>query len=166
MLVLAPLAARAQLISGAQMNVFTTAVIAGQAAAPLPEAGPTAKAIQTLKSMSHDDGPIYIEAKLVTRFVQQPKCGRLAFQVTQPSSGKSWPQLGGQMNICEDGTPPKQVCKADPTKLVTAEIRCPDLSAPQNTPEVDRAIQTALAGGQQTGAQISQQLLNQKKAAK
>lgn len=161
---LAPLPALAQLISRAQVNVYTAALATGEASSPLPELGPAARAIQALKTMARDDGPIYIEAKRVVRFIQQPKCGRVAFQITQPSSGKAWADLGGQMNICEDGTPPLRVCKADPAKLVMADSRCPDLSMPQDTPEIEQAIRQAVAAGQQTGAQITQQLLRQKAA--
>lgn len=141
----------------AQNGVFAQALIDGTASAPIPANEQLYGWIQEIKAHTHDAGPIMIQAKRLLRFKQQPRCGRILFSVTQPSSGVVLP-IGGQLNVCEDGSPPLRSCKDRPDRLVLPQERCRDGSEPQDTPEVDKAIKDALANGDLSQKQVEQQL--------
>jgi hypothetical protein len=140
------------------VNVFTEALINGKAHSSLPEQ-PELQAIERyLQEQTHSTAPLIIEARLVKRFQQQPQCGRVAFLIVQPGSQSAWPELGGQLNICEDGTPPLQVCANKPDVLILSSEKCSDNTAPQNTLEVKEAIRVALDEGGLTQEQVKNSL--------
>jgi hypothetical protein len=147
-------------------NVFVTALQAGEAFAPLPTNGIFVGAISALQQQSGDSSPIFIKVRRVSRFVQQSRCGRVVFGLAQPATKKVWPQLGGQLNICEDGLPPLGVCSDSPSVLVPRTATCKDRSSPQDTPEVAAALRNALANGDISPEQLREQILQQHKASK
>ena len=139
-------------------GVFAQALVNGTASAPVPLMNKQfAPVIHALQEKTHDAGPIMIQAKRLFKFQQQSRCGRVIFTLAQPSSDSVW-SIGGQLNVCEDGLPPWGICKEKPTILVAPTDRCLDKSAPQDTPEVAQAIKDALANGDLSQAQVSQQL--------
>jgi hypothetical protein len=89
---------------------------------------------------------ITVEFVRIARFASQPRCGRVGYGLYQKSSNTFWGQLGGQMNICDDGAPPRRQCPGTPV-LVAAEMPCADGSRPVDTPEIRTAIARAVAGG-------------------
>lgn len=97
-------------------------------------------------------GDLEFVVKRMTRFTQQASCGRVAFWVSQPSSKTVWPQLGGELNICESGDPPLQECKGQ--GLVPHTAKCADGSSPRDTAEVQQAISDALKRGGLTHEQV------------
>jgi hypothetical protein len=126
----------------------------GHASAPLPDSAGAQTVAQKIKGKTGSPGDVTVEYYRTARFVSQPRCGRVAFGLYQRSSNTVWRQFGGQMNICEDGTPPQRECKG--TKiLVSADIQCPDGSTPVDTTEVKAAIGKALAGGSMTAKQAA-----------
>lgn len=139
-------------------NLFVSALKNGTSTAPLPTDRQFGPAIKSLQAMTGDSGPIAIEVYRIVRFRQQALCGRVAFIIVQPSTKRGWPELGGQLNICEDGTPPWRVCKEQPNVLVAPDQQCPDKSASVDTPEIAQAIQAALASGSLSEDQIRQRL--------
>lgn len=148
----------AHAMNAADTNLFVSALKTGASSAPLPAGGQFGPAIKSLQTMTGDAGPLTIEVRRVARFQQQARCGRVAFIIVQPSTKRGWPELGGQLNICEDGTPPWRVCKEQPNVLVTPDQQCPDKSASVDTPEVTQAIQAALASGSLSEDQIRKRL--------
>lgn len=137
-------------------NVFVKALKDGEASIPLPnEAGfsPMRKALQ---AKTGDSSEIYIKARRLERFTQQARCGRIVFAITQPSKNIAWIDLGGQLNICEDGTPPWRACPDKPTVLVPPNSKCADKSEPMDTLEVKAAIEKSLANGGLTKDQARQ----------
>jgi len=128
-------------------NVFIQALKNGEASTPLANEERFLPIKKELQARTGDDGEIYIKAQRVLRFTQQARCGRIVFAITQPSKNIAWIDLGGQLNICEDGTPPWRLCKDKPNVLVPPNGTCADKSEPQDTPEVKAAIEKALANG-------------------
>lgn len=157
----------AQAMNTESLNLFVRALKSGSASAPLPHDGQFGPAIKTIQKLAGDQGPIMIEAWRISRFKQQALCGRVGFTIVQPSSKRSWPELGGQLNICESGTPPWRMCKDKPNVLVPPDQRCPDKSNSVDTPEIAKAIETALASGSLSEDQVrkrfSEAAANQKK---
>ncbi len=137
-------------------GVFAQALIDGTATAPIPARSELGPALQSIQAKTHDTGPVFISAKRLFRFKQQARCGRVIFTIVQPSSNTELP--GGQLNVCEDGLPPWRICKDKPGALIAPQDRCPDGSEPQNTAEVAQAIKDALAKGDLSQEQVSQQL--------
>ena len=137
-------------------NVFVKALKDGEASTPLPNEPRFAPMKKALQDKTGDAGEIFIKARRVVRFTQQSKCGRIVFAITQPSKNIAWVDLGGQLNICEDGTPPWRVCADKPASLVPPNGTCADKSEPQDTPEVKAAIDKALANGGLTKDQARQ----------
>lgn len=140
------------------VNVFTEALINGKAHSSLPDQSELQAIERYLQEQTHITAPLIIEARLVKRFQQQPQCGRIAFLIVQPGSQSAWPELGGQLNICEDGTPPLQVCANKPDVLISPSERCSDNSKPQDTLEVKEAIRIALDEGGLNQEQIKNRL--------
>ena len=128
-------------------NVIVRALVDGRASEPLPDLPMLRQAVVAMQQQAGDSGPIVVQAMRMQRFVQQARCGRVVFGMSQPSSHKAWPALGGELNICEDGLPPLRVCKDRPNVLVPASSNCRDGSAPQDTTEVASAISAALNRG-------------------
>lgn len=128
-------------------NVFAQALVVGEASAPAPSEPLFQKAFAAVRARTGDPGPLVLIAKRVTRFAGQSRCGRVAFALAQPSSHKVFPQLGGEINVCEDGLPPLQVCADQPSILVPPSAHCANGTRPHNTAEVDAAIQSSIARG-------------------
>ncbi|MCC7005857.1 MAG: hypothetical protein IT497_04335 [Ottowia sp.] len=143
------------------ISVFTAALIDGEASAPLPLTPEIERMGQAMQERTLNTGPIIVKAKRVLRFQQQPQCGRIVFFIAQPDSGTEWKDLGGQLNICEDGTPPWRVCKNDPHRLIPPDGTCSDHSPLQDTAEVTAAIKAALASGNLSPEQVKETLKNQ-----
>lgn len=146
----------AQAQNGYRNGVFAQALIDGTASTPIPARSEIEPALQSLQTKTHDDGPVFISVKRLFRFKQQARCGRVIFTIVQPSSNTELP--GGQLNVCEDGLPPWRICKDKPGALIAPQDRCPDGSEPQDTAEVAQAIKDALAKGDMSPEQVSQQL--------
>lgn len=128
-------------------SVLTLALANGSASAKLDDNGQYAVAISAIHKRTGDSGPVVVLARRVVEFKDQPRCGRVAFVVAQPSSNVAWSDMGGELNICDDGNPPLRICKANPGKLVLADSACADGSSPVDTPEVAHAIKNAAAAG-------------------
>lgn len=126
-------------------NVFVQALVGGRSSKPLPVKAEFLSIEQAIHERTGDTGPILVEAVRVVRFRQQAKCGRVAFMVVQPSSHRGWTDLGGQINICEDGGPPWKVCPERPGVLVPPGRQCADGTTGVDTPEVAAAIRAAQA---------------------
>lgn len=132
------------------------ALRAGRAAAPLPESQGAQLVAQKIKEKTGNPGDVTVEYIRIVRFETQPRCGRVGYGLYQKSSNTFWGQFGGQMNICEDGTPPQRQCKGQP-RLVAAATLCDDGSHPVDTPEIKAAIAKAVAGGSLTAEQFQAQ---------
>lgn len=142
-------------------SVLTQAVVDGKANAPLDDNGQFAAAIASIKQRTGNDGPVMLYAARILTFKEQPRCGRVAYVIAQPSAHLAWPDMGGQLNICEDGQPPLRMCAGHPDKLVLANSLCPDRSTPADTSEVTAAIQAAVAGGSMTPEDASKMVRQQ-----
>jgi hypothetical protein len=127
-------------------NVFIDALNNGTASVEILDTPNLAKMVAELNK-TRSDGPLVMVAQRITRFENQPRCGRVAFIITQPSSNSAWPQMGGQLNICQDGLPPWQICANDPSVFVPPGHQCRDGSSPINTAEVQHSIDAAVASG-------------------
>lgn len=128
-------------------SVLTLALADGSASAKLDDNGQYAVAISAIHKRTGDNGPVVVLARRIVKFKEQPRCGRVAFIVAQPSSNIAWSDMGGELNICDDGNPPLRACKGNPGKLVLADSACADGSSPVDTPEVAAAIKNAAASG-------------------
>ena len=146
-------------------NVIVRALVDGRASEPLPDLLVLRQAVAAMQQQSGDAGAIVVQAMRLQRFVQQARCGRVVFGMSQPSSHKAWPALGGELNICEDGLPPLRVCKDRPNVLVPPSSTCRDGSSPQDTIEVAAAISAALNRGGLTVDQAKQTTLTAGRAA-
>lgn len=136
------------------ISVFTEALTKGQASVELPNDQQFAPLVQAIRERTRSNGQIMVFAKLITRFKEQPTCGRVAFLVSQPSAHIAWDDLGGQLNICQDGLPPKKMCKSHPGHLYPLGSPCPDGTPAQDTAEVEAAIKRALATGGLSNEQV------------
>jgi hypothetical protein len=146
-------------------NIFVDALQHGEASAPIPTVGRMGEAVHMLQKQARDPGPVYMRAKRVARFVDQSRCGRVTFMVEQPSSHKAWGNLGGALNLCEDGQPPLRVCKDRPLVLVPHTAHCADGSAPMDTAEVADAIRVSLTAGFITPKEASERWKREHPAA-
>ena len=135
-------------------SIFTEALIKGHASVELPNDDQFKPLVQTIRDRTGSNGQIIVFAKLVTRFKEQPTCGRVAFLVSQPSAHIAWNDLGGQLNICIDGLPPKRMCNSHPGQLYPAGAACPDGTPALDTLEVADAIKRALATGGLSNEQV------------
>lgn len=139
---------------GMPTSVFTEALTKGQASVELPNDQQFAPLVQAIRGRTGSNGQIMVFAKLITRFKEQPTCGRVAFLVSQPSAHIAWDDLGGQLNICQDGLPPKKMCKSHPGHFYSVGASCPDGTPAQDTAEVEAAIKQALATGGLSNEQV------------
>lgn len=144
-------------------NVFLNALNTGESTAPLLVTDTTAPVIRAMQHSTGNSGDIMIHAHLIKRFVQQSHCGRIEFNLEQPSSKHVWPEIGGQFNICEDGLPPWRICEANPKVLVPPDASCPNGQRSIDTPEIHAAIEDSLKHGSLSREQVMEQL--QKHAA-
>lgn len=128
----------------------------GRATAPLPESQGAQLVAQKIKEKTGSPGEVTIEFVRMVRFQTQPRCGRVGYGLYQKSSNTFWGQFGGQMNICEDGTPPQRQCKGQ-SGLVAPDTPCQDGSQPFDTAEIKTAIARAVAGGSLTAEQFKAQ---------
>lgn len=125
-------------------NVFADALINGRATAPVPQrAGQASKVLARLQTISGSTEPVSIIAARVTRFTQQPHCGRVQFAFGQPQAHVIFKAFAGQMNVCEDGQPPLRVCPDRLGVLVPAAATCANGRPPVDTDEVAAAIRGA-----------------------
>lgn len=145
------------------VNVFTEALINGEARSPLQDQAELQAAVKHLQEQAQNSSPLIIQVRRVKRFQQQPKCGRIAFFITQPDSGSLWPDIGGQLNICEDGTPPQRVCANKPDVLISSSEKCSDNTEPQDTLEIKEAIRVALDEGGLNQEQVKNRLAKKDK---
>ena len=129
---------------------FVAALKEGKATAPPPQNPLTASAIKKLQERTGSNGPVTMVAFRIARFQSQPKCGRVGFGLLQESTHSFWGQFGGQLNVCEDGTPPLKMCRGKPAQLVLADHECADKTRPVDTAEVEQAIKKAMASGSMT----------------
>lgn len=125
-------------------NVFADALINGRATAPVPQRpGQPSKVLARLQAISGSSEPVSIIAACVTKFSQQPHCGRVQFAFGQPQAHVIFKSFAGQMNVCEDGQPPLRVCADRPGVLVPAAASCTNGRPPVDTNEVASAIRNS-----------------------
>lgn len=127
-------------------SFFVQALVNGRAESAMPNSKAISPQIIALQKITNNKGPITLLGQRVKRFSQQQRCGRVLFIPYQAASNTAWPQLGGQLNVCEDGLPPWQMCGNDP-HLVPPGHKCKDGTLAHNTQEVEAAIQEAIAAG-------------------
>lgn len=144
-----------------EMNLFVKALQDGTASEPLTANGQFTTLQAKLQRQTGDSSPIIIRAARLLKFKQQARCGRIAFALVQPSSNHVWPQLGGQLNICEDGLPPWRICANQHDRLVRYNAKCTDGSQPVDSPEVAQAISNAIATGEVSPEQASKEVKEQ-----
>jgi hypothetical protein len=147
---LLPLAAVAQI---AATSPPVQALREGRASALPPEGQVMQSAIDFIRGKTGSGGDVTVEFFRIARFETQQACGRVGFGLYQAATKTFWGQFGGQVNICEDGGPPRRECKGV-AGLVPPDARCPDGSAPTDTPEVGRAFAQAVADGGMTAEQF------------
>lgn len=128
----------------------------GRASTALPESRGAQLVAQKIQQQTKSQGDLTVAFVRISRFSSQPRCGRVGYALFQASSNTYWPQFGGQMNVCDDGTPPLRSCKGS-TALVAAESQCSDGTFPVDTPEIKAAIAKAVEGGSMTGEQFKAQ---------
>ncbi|WP_371765504.1 hypothetical protein [Massilia sp.] len=142
--------------ASAQMSPDSPMVLAlrdGRASTALPESQGAHLVAQRIQRQTGSQDAVTIEYVRITRFVSQPRCGRVGYTLYQKSSNTYWAQFGGQLNICDDGAPPLRACKGS-AELVRADSQCADGSFPVDTPEITASIAKAVAGGSMTGEQF------------
>lgn len=137
---------------------MVTALIEGQATSSLPNSPQNHQVIQALQKSTKNDGDIVVVFKRIIRFHEQNNCGRITMYVAQPSSKTSWLQMGGDLNICEDGLPPLKVCAENPKKLVAPDVNCKGGRSPIDTPEIKAAIANSLKHGGMTEEQAQSKM--------
>ena len=149
-----------------EIRPFLAALKSGVAYGVLPSNRYTEDVARRIQAKTGSNGEITVSAVRVLRFSEQPNCGRVSFGLYQESTKTFWGQFGGQINICEDGSPPLRMCKQSPSRLVAVDATCADNSRPIDTPEVESAINDAVAKGGLTGTQIHNLLVAQQKSKK
>lgn len=125
----------------------------GRASVPAPDSQGAQVIVEKIKHKTGSAGDVTVEFVRIETFAGQPKCGRVGYAFYQKSSNTFWGQFGGQLNICEDGSPPERECPGQ-AKLVPATTRCADGSMARDTSEVKAALARAIAGGSMTEAQF------------
>ena len=150
--------ASAQSAGAPASNAFVEALVTGHGHSPFPEGPAFASVLAALHRQTGDAGLIVVNAERVARFASQPHCGRVAYVVAQPSSHAVWSNLGGQLNLCEDGLPPLRQCHGRPGTLVPPTRRCADGSTPEDTPEVAAAIRASFERGYISADEARQRL--------
>ncbi len=143
---------------------MVTALIEGQATSSLPNNPQNLQVIQALQKSTKNDGDILVVFKRITRFKEQNTCGRITMYVAQPASKTTWAQMGGDLNICEDGLPPLKVCAESPKKLVAPDANCKGGRSPIDTPEIKAAIANSLKHGSMTAEQAQAKMKSEAKS--
>lgn len=143
---------------GVPINVLVQALRDGQATQSLQGDRRYARLIQTVQSKTGSTGDVIVAARLLKRFDQQPKCGRVVFAIAQPSTRTYWADMGGQLNICESGSPPLKVCREKTEILVSPYSVCERGSTPIDSPEVERAIHEAIFSGSMSQDELIKRL--------
>lgn len=134
-------------------SVFIGALREGYAQMPLESSPSTATMIEAAHKQSGSTAPLFIKAYRIEKFINQPTCGRVGFVLTQPATGKIWPKVGGEFNICEDGTAPLRMCAGEHGQLKPPDAVCANGQPPVDTAEVSAAIRRSIARGGLSGAQ-------------
>lgn len=145
----------------AQSNLAGTPFVAalkdGAGDGPVPPMPMLERATQLIQQKTGSSGDVSLKVYRVTRFKSQPACGRVSFGLYQASTRTFWGQFGGQLNVCDDGTPPLKVCAGSP-ELVLADRLCRDGSHPVDTAEVKQAIEDAKKAGGLSPEQLRDKL--------
>ena len=126
---------------------FVQALKLGHAEGPIPAEQPFPQVAAAMQARTGNMGPITVMSFRITRFDQQPNCGRIGFGLYQQSTNTFWGEVGGQMNICENGFPPSRVCPDEPNVLVPYNAPCANGKMSVDTQEVAAAIANAIKGG-------------------
>jgi hypothetical protein len=150
------LAALATFAHAQPSSFLVEALQKGSASAPLPAEGPFKSGVSAIESRTGHQGSVEILAWRIERFTQQANCGRVGFIPHQPASKTAFPEMGGELNICDDGMPPLRFCAA--LGLVPFSARCPDGASPQDTDEVKAAIAAALTRGGLSQQQVARKI--------
>lgn len=132
---------------------FVAALKDGVAEGPPPPMEMLPLAIKAIQDKTGNKGDITVKAFRIVRFKSQPACGRVSFGLFQASTHTFWGQFGGQLNVCDDGTPPMKMCAGSPA-LVLPNRFCKDGSHPIDSPEILQAIATAVKQGGVTPEQM------------
>jgi hypothetical protein len=132
---------------------FVAALKDGSGEGPAPAMEMMQTATKMIQAKTGSNGVVTLKAYRVERFTTQPACGRVSFGLFQAATSTFWGQFGGQLNVCDDGTPPLKICTGSPD-LVLPNRFCRDGSHPVDTPEVARAIATAVKQGGITPEQM------------
>lgn len=140
------------------LSLFVQALKNGDASKPVPNNPEFDKWISQIKTSTHDTGEIVIHAYRFKKFSQQSTCGRVGYELEQPSTNSRFPEIGGQLNICQNGEPPLMLCKNQIRQLIPANKTCDDGSKPIFTNEVQDAIDNAIKGGSLSKDQIDLKL--------
>lgn len=140
-------------------NPFVTALKQGQAQDAFAQPK-FANVISQLKKQTGNDGAIVLKARRLLWFKNQSRCGRIQFWVEQPATNTRWNEVGGDLNICEDGQPPWQICSDQ--KLVPYGSKCSDGKLATDTAEISAAIQESLKRGSLTMDQAKQKSMKGK----
>ena len=147
----------------AQANFVSQPLIAalqdGVAYGALPQGAYMDMVAKKIKAATGSQGEISLIVVRMLKFKQQATCGRISFAPYQESTKTYWGQVGGQINICQDGSPPLRACKNAPSVLVPLDATCADNSRPVDTKEVADAINDAVAKGGLTGEEIHNRLM-------
>lgn len=133
-------------------TMFSQALIKGELTEKIPAEPLYQPAREAIAAKTGSKGDLFFVVKRTQRFEKQPKCGRIAFWVVQPASMTVWPQLGGELNICENEDPPLKECKGQ--GLVPHTALCANGAQPTDTAEVEKAIKDALSRGGLTHDQV------------
>lgn len=157
---LAAFGALAAAVQAQPVSLFVEALQSGRASSPLPVDRPFKSGVAAIEARTGRHGQVEILAWRIERFTQQSKCGRIGFIPYQATSNSAFPEMGGELNICEDGMPPLRVCAN--VGLVPYTAKCPDGTAPQDTDEVKAAIAAALSRGGLTQQQVARQIQDAK----
>jgi hypothetical protein len=139
---------------------FVVALKEGMADATPPKDANWEAAVKAIQKNTGDNHEIILRVYRVASFKSQPTCGRVSFGPYQASTNTFWGQLGGQINLCEDGTPPLKLCPGS-DKLVAHNRFCKDGSRPFDTPEVAAAIARAVKQGGITPEQMRSRMRDQ-----
>lgn len=132
---------------------FVAALKEGVAESTPPKDAMWDAAVRAIQNETGDTHEVTLRFYRIARFKNQPSCGRVSFAPYQAATNTFWGQLGGQINLCEDGSPPLKQC-AGSGNLVPHNRFCSDGSRPLDTSEVAAAIASAVKQGGITPEQM------------
>lgn len=145
-------------------NPLVVALTKGSVKSPIAADPYFASAAKLIQVQTGNPGEVSMIAQRLTWFRSQPTCGRVAFALYQASTNTSWGQLGGQLNICKDGTPPLRICRTQSNRLVLPDATCPDGSPPEDTQEIKDVLAKAVQAGGLTVEKVQQIVRDEAKA--